>query len=78
MNNAVGDITLSGVKKVKSGKVREVFDLGESYLIVATDRISAFDYILPTLIPHKGEVLTKLSVFWFELQISNSNHPNII
>lgn len=66
MNNAVGDITLPGVKKVKSGKVREVFDLGETYLIVATDRISAFDYILPTLIPHKGEILTRLSVFWFE------------
>jgi phosphoribosylaminoimidazole-succinocarboxamide synthase len=66
MNNAVGDITLDGVKKVKSGKVREVFDLGEHYLIVATDRISAFDYILPTLIPHKGEILTQLSVFWFE------------
>ncbi len=66
MKNAVGDITLTGVKKVKSGKVREVFDLGDTYLIVATDRISAFDYILPTLIPHKGEILTKLSVFWFE------------
>jgi len=66
MNNAVGDITLSGVKKVRSGKVREVFDLGENYLIVATDRISAFDYILPTLIPHKGEILTRLSVFWFD------------
>ncbi|UCC12888.1 MAG: phosphoribosylaminoimidazolesuccinocarboxamide synthase [candidate division WOR-3 bacterium] len=66
MNNAVGDITLPGVKKVKSGKVREVFDLDDTYLIVASDRISAFDYILPTLIPHKGEILTKLSVFWFE------------
>ncbi len=66
MNSAVGDITLPGVKKVKSGKVREVFDLGDTYLIVATDRISAFDYILPTLIPHKGEILTGLSVFWFE------------
>lgn len=66
MNNAVGDITLAGIQKVKSGKVREVFDLDDSYLIVATDRISAFDYILPTLIPHKGEILTRLSVFWFE------------
>ena len=66
MKNTVGDINLAGIKKVKSGKVREVFDLGDAYLIVATDRISAFDYILPTLIPHKGEILTALSVFWFE------------
>ncbi len=66
MNNAIGEINLPGIRKVKSGKVREVFDLGENFLIVATDRISAFDYILPTLIPHKGEVLSRLSVFWFK------------
>jgi len=66
MNDAIGAIDLPGIKKFKSGKVREVFDLGETFLIVATDRISAFDYILPTLIPHKGKILSKLSVFWFK------------
>jgi len=65
MSEPIGEINLAGVKKFKSGKVREIFDLGETFLIVATDRISAFDYILPTLIPHKGEMLTQLSVFWF-------------
>ena len=59
-------IDLPGVRKVKSGKVREVFDLGDSLLFVASDRISAFDCILPNGIPRKGEVLTQLSHFWFE------------
>lgn len=66
MNKAVGEVLLPGIKKLKSGKVREIFDLGDTYLIVATDRISAFDYILPTLIPQKGMILNKLSVFWFK------------
>lgn len=48
------------------GKVRDVYDLGDKLLIVATDRISAFDYVLPTPIPDKGKVLTKISVFWFD------------
>lgn len=48
------------------GKVRDTFDLGENLLIVASDRISAFDVVLPTGIPHKGEVLTRLSAWWFE------------
>jgi len=48
-----------------SGKVRELYDLGDRLLMVATDRISAFDYILPTPIPDKGKVLTQISVFWF-------------
>ncbi len=52
---------------VKSGKVREVFDIGDSFLFVATDRVSAYDSILPTPIPDKGKVLTQLSVFWFKL-----------
>ena len=52
---------------IKSGKVREVYDLGEHYLFVATDRISAFDVVLPNGIPRKGEVLNKLSLFWFEM-----------
>jgi len=52
---------------LKSGKVREVFDLGDSLLFIATDRISAFDCILPSPIPDKGKVLTQLSLYWFEL-----------
>jgi phosphoribosylaminoimidazole-succinocarboxamide synthase len=51
----------------RRGKVRDVYDLGDRLLIVATDRISAFDVVLPTGIPDKGKVLTQLSLFWFEL-----------
>lgn len=57
---------LPGIPKVASGKVRDIYDLGEHLLLVASDRISAFDCILPTAIPRKGEVLTRLSAFWFE------------
>lgn len=60
-------IDLPGVPRLKSGKVREVFDLGDALLLVATDRISAFDCILPNGIPQKGQVLTQLSHFWFGL-----------
>jgi len=58
-------LDLPGIRKVKSGKVREVFDLGDRLLFVATDRISAFDCIMPNGIPRKGEVLTQISHFWF-------------
>src|SRR3569623_1296044 len=51
---------------VRRGKVRDVYDLGESLLIVATARISAFDVIMPNGIPDKGKILTALSLFWFE------------
>ncbi|HUW56225.1 MAG TPA: phosphoribosylaminoimidazolesuccinocarboxamide synthase, partial [Planctomycetota bacterium] len=50
---------------VRRGKVRDIYDMGSDLLIVATDRLSAFDCILPTGIPHKGRVLTQLSAFWF-------------
>lgn len=60
------ELELPGIPKVKSGKVREVFDLGDSLLFVATDRISAFDVIMPNGIPRKGEALTSLSHFWFD------------
>jgi phosphoribosylaminoimidazole-succinocarboxamide synthase len=56
---------LKGLKLVNRGKVRDLYDLGEVLLIVATDRISAFDVIMPNPIPGKGEILTKLSEFWF-------------
>ncbi len=57
---------LPGVERHGRGKVRDVYSIGDRLLIVATDRISAFDYILPTGIPDKGRVLTQLSVFWFD------------
>jgi len=65
MNEPILQLDLPGIKKVRSGKVREVFDLGDAFLLVATDRISAFDVIMPNGIPRKGEVLTQISHFWF-------------
>jgi phosphoribosylaminoimidazole-succinocarboxamide synthase len=67
-------LELPGIHKVASGKVREIFDLGEHLLFVASDRISAFDCILPNAIPHKGEVLTQLSDFWFRKMTFVENH----
>jgi phosphoribosylaminoimidazole-succinocarboxamide synthase len=58
-------LELPGIRKLKSGKVREVFELGDDLLFVATDRISAFDCIMPNGIPRKGEILTQISHFWF-------------
>ncbi len=58
---------LPGIERHARGKVRDVYTLGDRLLIVATDRISAFDYILQTGIPDKGQVLTQLSIFWFDL-----------
>ncbi|MEO5803298.1 MAG: phosphoribosylaminoimidazolesuccinocarboxamide synthase [Verrucomicrobiota bacterium] len=66
MNEPLLQLDLPGIKKVKTGKVREVFDLGDSLLFVASDRISAFDCVMPNGIPRKGEVLTQISHFWFE------------
>jgi phosphoribosylaminoimidazole-succinocarboxamide synthase len=66
LNEPLLGLDLPGVPKLKSGKVREIFDLGDAFLLVATDRISAFDCIMPNGIPRKGEVLTQLSHFWFE------------
>ncbi|MDP8263738.1 MAG: phosphoribosylaminoimidazolesuccinocarboxamide synthase [Candidatus Ancaeobacter aquaticus] len=63
--NVVTQIKLDGVKLFKEGKVRSVFDLDDKLLIVASDRISAFDYILPEGIPYKAKVLTKISEHWF-------------
>ncbi len=64
-NEALLTLDLPGIKKLRSGKVREMFDLGDSLLMVASDRISAFDVIMPNGIPNKGRVLTALSAFWF-------------
>jgi len=73
----------SGIAPIARGKVRDIYDLGQQLLIVATDRLSAFDVILPTPIPDKGRVLTQLSLFWFSLLrevipnhvISSTNFP---
>jgi phosphoribosylaminoimidazole-succinocarboxamide synthase len=66
MNDPILQFDLPGIKRVRSGKVREVYDLGDAFLLVASDRISAFDVIMPNGIPRKGEVLTQVSHFWFE------------
>jgi phosphoribosylaminoimidazole-succinocarboxamide synthase len=57
---------IPGLKLLKSGKVREMYDLGDELLMVASDRISCFDVVLPTEIPGKGKVLTALSAYWFK------------
>ena len=57
---------LNGLAPHRSGKVRDLYDLGETLLLIATDRISAFDYVLGSGIPDKGRVLTQLSAFWFD------------
>lgn len=62
----IRDLELAGISKINSGKVREMFEVDGQLLMVATDRISAFDVVLPNTIPQKGKVLTQLSVFWFE------------
>ena len=65
-NRTLIRIELPGVSLYRRGKVRDMFDLGESLLMVASDRISAFDHVLGSGIPDKGKILTQLSRFWFE------------
>jgi phosphoribosylaminoimidazole-succinocarboxamide synthase len=75
MENPIGDIELSGLPLFKKGKVRNVYEVDDKLLIVATDRISAFDWVLPSLIPYKGKVLTQLSKFWFDfVALACPNH----
>jgi phosphoribosylaminoimidazole-succinocarboxamide synthase len=73
-NDTLASLDLPGFSKLRSGKVREVFDLGETLLFVATDRLSAFDVILPDPIPDKGAVLNQISAFWFERLAFAKNH----
>ncbi len=73
-NETLVSLDLPDLTKLRSGKVREVFDLGETLLFVATDRLSAFDVILPDPIPEKGAVLNQISAFWFEKFSSVKNH----
>src|SRR5262249_18818084 len=63
---AIHQTEIPGVPLLRRGKVRDVYDLGDKLLVVATDRISAFDCILPNAIPSKGVVLTQMSLFWFD------------
>lgn len=62
----IPSVDLKGLKFLGRGKVRDIYDLGDSLLIVATDRISAFDVIFPDPVPGKGKILTRMSLFWFD------------
>lgn len=66
-NHALIECELPGIPMISRGKVRDIFDLGDALLFVATDRLSAFDVVLPTGIRDKGRVLTQISLFWFDL-----------
>lgn len=70
----IRESNLKGLKLKNRGKVRDIYDLGKRLLIVASDRISAFDVVLPNVIPDKGRVLTSISVFWFERFPEIRNH----
>ncbi|HUL34586.1 MAG TPA: phosphoribosylaminoimidazolesuccinocarboxamide synthase [Candidatus Eisenbacteria bacterium] len=63
----IQETNFAGIAPMARGKVRDIYDLGDRLLIVATDRLSAFDVVMPTPIPDKGRVLTQLSLFWFDL-----------
>ena len=63
----IRETNFPGIAPLARGKVRDIYDLGDRLLIVATDRLSAFDVVMPTPIPDKGRVLTQLSLFWFDL-----------
>jgi phosphoribosylaminoimidazole-succinocarboxamide synthase len=65
--SVIQETNFPGISPAARGKVRDIYDLGNKLLIVATDRLSAFDVVMPTPIPDKGKVLTQLSLFWFEL-----------
>jgi phosphoribosylaminoimidazole-succinocarboxamide synthase len=64
---ALRETNFPGLTPAARGKVRDIYDLGDQLLIVATDRLSAFDVVMPTPIPDKGKVLTQISLFWFDL-----------
>ncbi len=75
MTKAITKVEIPEIPLFHRGKVRDIYDLGENLLIIATDRISAFDVVLPTPIPDKGKILTKLTVFWLNfLQDIVDNH----
>ena len=74
INGALLGTELPGIKLVNRGKVRDIYDLGDALLFVATDRLSAFDVVMTTGVPRKGEVLTQISCFWFDLLKDVPNH----
>ncbi len=75
MSQAVIETDFPGLNLLKRGKVRDIYDLGEHLLMVATDRISAFDVVMPDPVPDKGKILTQISMFWFnEMSTLISNH----
>ena len=67
------DTPITEVPLFHQGKVRDMYDLGDSFLMVASDRLSAFDVVLPTPIPGKGKILNQLSLFWFQ-HLGMKNH----
>lgn len=73
-NNALISSSIPGLESPHRGKVRDIYDLGDKLLMVATDRISAFDCVMPNGIPDKGKVLTQLSLFWFDYMDCMPNH----
>ena len=73
-NHALLESSIPGLPPPKRGKVRDLYDLGDRLLLVATDRISAFDVVMPNGIPDKGRILNGLSVFWFSLLTETANH----
>ena len=75
MSKAVKETQLDGLNLIQRGKVRDLYDLGDALLMVATDRLSAFDVVMPDPIPDKGKVLTQISLFWFDIMAPIiSNH----
>ena len=75
LNTTTYDTILEDLNLVRQGKVRDIYDLGDAFLMVASDRLSAFDVVLPDPIPGKGRVLTQMSVFWFrKMEPIVSNH----
>lgn len=85
MSNTISQTNIKSLRLLKRGKVRDIYDLGKEILIVATDRISCFDVVLPTPIPEKGKILTQLSHFWFNKtknvvpnQISNTKLEDVV
>lgn len=70
MKQAVHETNFPGLNLIKRGKVRDIYDLGDALLMVASDRLSAFDVVLPDPIPDKGKILTRISLFWFEVMAS--------
>jgi len=74
-NQAIVDTDFQGLHLIKKGKVRDVYDMDDSLLMIATDRISAFDVVMPNPIPGKGKVLNLISLFWFDVMKSvTDNH----